>query len=136
SCVGNEVPGIERWRKEAPRLPLEGLLPVSIIAAPNLRRAAPLEHVENLLVHVLFSSNGACAGHLDNVHPLEPAATIKFDERALSAHALPRFQGQVADVVESHRATMDREILLLHVTLIGSGLPYPPLGTNKVLLHI
>src|SRR5436309_4008374 len=106
-----------------------------IVAAPDLRRTAPLEHVEDLLVHVLFSSDGAGAGHLDNVHSLEPAAAVKLNERALCARALPRSQSQIADVIEPHRATMDREILLLHVNFIGRGLPYPALGTDEILLH-
>src|SRR5262245_11662389 len=122
--VDDPVPGVQRWREEAARLPLEGLFLVSLIAAPDLRRAASLDHVENFLVHVLFRSNGACAGHLDYVHPLEPAAAVKLDERASCAHAFPRCQSQIADVVESHRAAMDREILLIHVNFIRTGLPY------------
>ena len=133
--IDDSMPGVQRWREEATRLPLEGLFLVSIVAAPDLRRAAPLKHVEDLLVHVLLCSYGARTGHLDDVYPLEPAAAVKLDERASSAHALPRSQRQVTDVVEAHRAAMDGEILLLHVNLIGSGRPYPALGTDKVLLH-
>src|SRR5919106_6905012 len=39
--VDDAVPGIQRRREEATRLPLEGLLLVSVVAAPDLRRAAP-----------------------------------------------------------------------------------------------
>src|SRR5262245_6084464 len=133
--VDDPVPGIQRRRKEATLLPLESLFLVRVVAAPDLRRAAPLKHVEDLLVHVFFRSNGARTRHLDNVHSLQPATAIKLDKRALTAHPLPRSQSQVADVVESHRAAMDGEFLLLHVNLIGSGLPYPPFRTNKILLH-
>src|SRR5262249_30826816 len=133
--VDNAMPGIQRRREEAALLPLESLLLVRVVAAPDLRRAAALKHVEDLLVHVFFGSNGARAGHLDNVHSLQSAAAVKLDKRALTAHPLPRSQSQVANVVESHRPAMDRKFLLVHVNLVGSGLPYPPLGTNKILLH-
>src|SRR5262245_11852956 len=133
--VDDTVPSIHWRREEATLLPLESLFLVRVVAAPDLRRTAALKHVEDLLVHVFFRSNGARAGHLDNVHSLQSAAAVKLDKRALSAHPLPRSQSQVANVVESHRAAMDGEFLLLHENLIGSSLPYPPLGTNKILLH-
>ncbi len=133
--VDDAVPGIKRWRKEAALLPLEGLLLVTIAVVPDLRRAAPLDHVENLLVHVLFRSNHASTGHLDNTHPLKPAAAVKLDERALCAHALPRRQSQIAHVVKPHRAAMDRQILLVHEKLVGRGWPYPAFCTDKILRH-
>src|SRR5262244_3393145 len=63
--VDDAVPSIQRRREEATLLPLESLFLVRVVAAPDLSCAAPLEHVENLLVHVFFGSNGARAGHLD-----------------------------------------------------------------------
>src|SRR5215510_1167938 len=133
--VDDTVPSIQWRREEATLLPLESLLLVRIVAAPDLRRATALKHIEDLLVHVFFRNNGAGTGHLDDVDSLEPAATIKLDKRALSAHPPPRSQSQVANIVESDSAAMDGEFLLLHVNLIGSGLPYPPFRTNKILLH-
>src|SRR5499426_1103169 len=133
--VDDAVPSIQWRREEATLLPLESLLLVRIVAAPDLRRATALEHIEELFVHVFFRSNGTGTSHLDDVDSLEPAATIKLDKRALSAHPLPRSQSQVANIVESDSAAMDGEFLLLHVNLIGSGLPYPTFRTNKILLH-
>src|SRR5262245_38466995 len=56
--VDDTVPSIQRRREEATLLPLESLFLVRVVAAPDLSCAAPLEHVENLLVHVFFGSNG------------------------------------------------------------------------------
>jgi len=135
-CIDNAVPSIQRRREETPRLPLEGLFLIRIVAAPDFGGAAPLEHVKDFLVHVLFRRDRTRSGHLDHVHSLKPGAAVELDECALSAHTLPRCQSQVADVIESHRAAMDRETLLLHINLIGSRLPYPTLGANEILRHV
>src|SRR5215475_16221683 len=97
--VDDTVPSIQRRREEATLLPLESLLLVRVVAAPALRRTPALKHVEDLLVHVFFGSNGARARHLDNVHSLQSAAAVKLDKRALTTHPLPRSQSQVANVV-------------------------------------
>src|SRR5688500_16490468 len=128
------MPGIERRREEAARLPFESLF-FGVVTVPDLRRAAPFEHVEDLFVHVLLGSDRAGAGDLDHVHALKPAAAVELDECAARAHARPRSQTQLADIVEAHGAAMQRKILLLHVNLIGSCLPYPALGADKIFRH-
>src|SRR5262245_16239348 len=57
--VDDAVPSIQWRREEATLLPLESLLLVGIVAAPDLRRPTALKHREEPSVHVSFRRTGA-----------------------------------------------------------------------------
>ena len=96
------VPRVQRNREQAALRPLERLLVLLVI--PDARRAAPEEHVDDLLVHVMLRLRRAARSDLHNVRVLG-ARRVEVEDRA--ATALPRpgaqlYAGHVLDVVPLH----------------------------------
>src|SRR5262245_9694592 len=133
--VDDAVPSIQRRREETTLLPLESLLLVRVVAAPDLRRAAALKHIEDLFVHVFFRSNGTGTRNLDDVDSLEPAATVKLDKRALSADPLPISQSEAPTDVADRLESFDGQYKLHDESVISPRTQCPPLLTNSNLRY-
>ena len=62
----------------------------------------------------------AGAGHFDHIQAPQAFGAAELDERAASAHPLPRLQRQVLHPADADRAD-DRDLLLLHELVVGHG---------------
>src|SRR6185312_12193897 len=89
-CIEVLIPGVERDREHAARLPLEGLRRLTI--EPDTRRAAAGHHVRVLFVEVPLGLGVLAWSDLDQLGIARQSALrkLQIDERAGAAFARPR----------------------------------------------
>ena len=107
---------IHRNGEDRTFLPFEGEL-LRIAVYPDFGRAAAVNDEILLFVEMLFGIQRAGAGNFDDITAPQPFGAEQLNERAVAAHALPRFARQVLHPAHADIA-INRNPLRFHEVVI------------------
>ena len=96
------IPGVERHREQAARLPLEALL--GAVSLPDRGRAAAVKNVDQRLVHMSLRIETLSRRNADDIGVIHIAGAVEHDVDPVASDAIPPFERRRVEILDEKSA--------------------------------